>query len=161
MDSDGKGCNFGRISNTNNFGCIQAIFCEVQPNKQKEIMSEETNCPKIGEFAWNELVSQDVTASKKFYSGLFGWKPEAFQGDYTLFKQGETMVGGLMKCPKPGLPTHWLPYVAVEDVDASARKAKSLGAQIVMEPFDIPSVGRIAVFVDPQGAAMGLFKPAM
>lgn len=126
-------------------------------------MSEETNCPKTSEFAWNELVTQDVGASKKFYSGLFGWKTEAFKGDadYTLLKQGETMVGGLIKCPKPGVPTHWLPYVAVEDVDASAQKARSLGAQIVMEPSDIPSVGRIAVFVDPQGAAMGLFKPAM
>ena len=126
-------------------------------------MSDENNCPKAGEFAWNELVTQDVDASKKFYSGLFGWKPEAFGGpaDYTLFKQGEAMVGGLMKCPQQGLPTHWLAYVTVDDVDATANKAKSLGANVVVEPMDIPTVGRIAVLVDPQGASIGLFKPNM
>jgi predicted enzyme related to lactoylglutathione lyase len=126
-------------------------------------MSTENNCPKTGEFSWNELVSTDVASAKKFYTGLFGWQAESFPAgaDYTLFKQGDTMVGGLMKCPKPGLPSHWLPYVTVDDVDASAAKAKGLGAQVVMEPFDVPTVGRIAVLLDPQGAAIGLFKPMM
>ncbi len=67
----------------------------------------------------------------------------------------------MMRCPQPGLPTHWLAYVTVEAVDAAAGSAKKLGAKIVVEPRDIPEVGRIAVFVDPQGAALGLFKPAM
>ncbi len=124
-------------------------------------MSIEQNCPKPGEFSWNELVTQDVEASKKFYMNLFGWRAEAFQGDYTLFKTGDTMAGGMMRCPQPGLPTHWLAYVTVEDVDAAAGSAKKLGAKIVVEPRDIPEVGRSAVFVDPQGAALGLFKPAM
>ncbi len=126
-------------------------------------MSTENDCPATGEFSWNELVSSDVAGAKKFYAGLFGWQSEAFAGstDYTLFKQGDAMVGGLMQCPKPGVPSHWLPYVTVDDVDASAAKAKSLGAQIVMEPFDVPMVGRIAVLLDPQGAAIGLFKPDM
>ena len=47
------------------------------------------------------------------------------------------------------------------DASASAARAKSLGAQVVMEPFDVPTVGRIAVLVDPQGAAIGLFKPKL
>jgi uncharacterized protein len=126
-------------------------------------MSENMDYPKPGEFSWNELVSTDVAAAKKFYTGLFGWTTEPFGpgGDYTLFKQGDTMVGGLMQCPKPGIPAHWLAYVTVEDVDASAAKAKQLGAQVVMEPFDVPTVGRIAVLLDPHGAAIGLFKPQM
>ena len=119
--------------------------------------------PKPANSVGTSSISTDVAASKQFYSGLFGWEPATFAGGahYTIFKQGETMVGGLMQCPKPGLPSHWLPYVTVEDVDASAAKAKSLGAQVVMEPFDVPTVGRIAVLVDPQGAAIGLFKPKM
>jgi hypothetical protein len=124
-------------------------------------MSTPDNCPATGEFSWNELVSNDVAGARKFYTGLFGWQAAAFAGggDYTLFKQGDAMVGGLMPCSKPGLPSHWLPYVTVPDVDATAAKAKSLGAQIVMNPFDVPTVGRIAVLIDPQGAAIGLFKP--
>ena len=55
--------------------------------------------------------------------------------------------------------SHWLPYVIVKDVDASLKKAKKMGAEICMEPFDIPTVGRIAVFTDPQGAAIGIIAP--
>lgn len=124
-------------------------------------MSEEKNCPKPGEFSWNELVTQDVEASRKFYTSLFGWTAEAFKGDYTIFKQGDAMAGGMMQCQQKGLPTHWLAYVTVENVDATAASAKKLGAKIVVEPMDISDVGRIAVLVDPQGAALGLFKPAM
>jgi hypothetical protein len=126
-------------------------------------MSEDNKCAKTGEFAWNELVATDEAAQKKFYAGLFGWTPTPFGegGTYTIFKQGDDMVGGMMKCPRPGLPSHWLPYVFVDDVDASAARAKKLGADIAVEPVDVPTVGRIAVIVDPQKAAIGLFKPAM
>jgi predicted enzyme related to lactoylglutathione lyase len=30
----------------------------------------------------------------------------------------------------------------------------------VAEPFDVPDMGGIAVLIDPQGAAFGIFKPA-
>lgn len=121
----------------------------------------EMNCTEVGEFSWNELVTTDEAGAKKFYTSLFGWTTQAFGGggDYTLFKQGESMVGGMMKCPKPGLPAHWLAYVTVDDVDTTAAQAAKLGGKIVMDPFDVPTVGRIAVLVDPQGAAIGLFKP--
>ena len=136
-------------------------------------MSEEKSCPQPGEFSWNELVTTDEAAAQKFYTGLFGWTVEPFGGDkedqaeagddknYNLFKQGDTMVGGLMKCPKPGMPAHWLAYVSGEVVDATAAQAVKLGGQVMMPPFDVPDVGRIAVLKDPQGAAIGLFKPAM
>ncbi len=121
----------------------------------------ETKCPQVGEFSWNEMIATDEAGAKKFYTSLFGWTAQKFDGgtDYTLFKQGDTMIGGMMKCPKAGLPAHWLAYVTVEDVDAMAAKASKLGAKIVMDPFDVPTVGRIAVLVDPQGASIGLFKP--
>jgi uncharacterized protein len=125
-------------------------------------MSEDNNCPQSGQFGWNELVTADVATAKKFYTGLLGWTAEAFgEGmDYTLFKQGDAMVGGLMQSPKPGTPAQWIPYVIVDDVDATAKKTTRLGGNVVMEPFDVPDVGRIAVLLDPQGAAIGLFKPA-
>jgi predicted enzyme related to lactoylglutathione lyase len=126
-------------------------------------MSAETPCPKAGEFSWNELLTTDVAAAKTFYAGLFGWTGQPFAGptEYTIFKQGDTMVGGLMKCPHGGMPAHWLSYVTVADVDQTAAKAKSLGGQLVLAPFDVPTVGRVAVVTDPQGAAIGLFKPQM
>jgi hypothetical protein len=118
---------------------------------------------KPGHFSWNEMVFTDEAVAKNFYTALFGWKTEPFGAgtEYTLFKKGDTAVGGMMKCPKPGLPAHWLAYVTVEDVDATAAKAAKLGGKIADGPFDVPEVGRIAVLIDPQGAAIGIFKPAM
>ena len=124
-------------------------------------MSEDTCCPKPGEVGWNELVTTSVPGAKKFYGGLLGWKSKAFgKGtNYTLFLNQKDMVGGLMKCPKPGMPAQWIPYVLVANVDASVKKAKKLGAKIAMGAFNVPDVGRIAVVIDPQGAVFGLFKP--
>ena len=127
-------------------------------------MSEEKDCPKPGEFSWNELIVSDEAGQKKFYTALFGWTAEAFgsgEKPYTLFKKGDAMVGGMMKRPKPDAPTHWLAYVTVDDVDATAANAKKLGGKIIVEPVDIPDVGRIAVILDPQGAPIGVFKSAM
>ena len=126
-------------------------------------MNSKNKSPKPGKFIWNELVATNEAAAKKFYTGLFGWKAQTFgKGmSYTLFKQGKDGVGGMMKCPKPGLPAHWLPYVIVADVDQTVKKAKKLHAKICVEPFDVPTVGRIAVLADPQGAAIGVIKPMM
>ncbi|HZL42020.1 MAG TPA: VOC family protein [Verrucomicrobiae bacterium] len=128
-------------------------------------MSEENESMmgQPGRFCWNELVTTDVAAAKTFYAGLLGWTTEVFGSgmDYTLLKKGDGTVGGLMKCPQPGVPAHWLAYVMVEDVDGSAAKAAKLGGKVVAPPFDVPEVGRIAVVLDPQGAAIGLFKPKM
>jgi hypothetical protein len=124
-------------------------------------MSEENNCAKSGQFGWNELDTPNMAAAKKFYAGMLGWKTQPFGkgADYALFKKGKDTVGGLMKCPKPGMPAQWVPYVVVDDVDATAQKATKLKGKVMMSPFDVPSVGRIAVLLDPQGAVIGIFKP--
>lgn len=121
------------------------------------------NPPSPREFCWNELVSSNVAGSAAFYTKLLGWTAEEMpgsDGSYTLFMKDGTMAAGLMARPKEGIPTHWLPYVAVDDCDASTAQAVALGAEICAPPMDI-SVGRIAVLKDPQGAVFGLFKPGM
>ena len=64
-----------------------------------------------------------------------------------------------MAVPDAAIPPHWQPYVAVEDVDATTAKAKELGGSVLAEPMDVPTVGRIAVLRDPQGATFGIIKP--
>lgn len=123
--------------------------------------------PKPGDFCWNELVTTNVPAAKKFYSGLLGWKTKPFDKgmvDYTIIQNGKgdkQGAGGMMKCPVPGNPAQWIPYIFVKDVDATVKKAKKLRGQVFMPPFDVPTVGRIAVLADPQGAAFGIIKPMM
>ena len=59
----------------------------------------------------------------------------------------------------PELADHWLPYVHVEDADATAERAKKLGGTITVPPTDIPNVGRFAVITDTQGGTIGILKP--
>jgi predicted enzyme related to lactoylglutathione lyase len=65
-----------------------------------------------------------------------------------------------MEPPMPGVSNHWRVYFAVDNADATATKAGAEGGQILVEPFDIPSVGRSAVLSDPQGAVFSVLKPA-
>jgi hypothetical protein len=64
-----------------------------------------------------------------------------------------------MTLPNASMPPLWQPYVAVDDPDQTTAKAKELGASALMEPMDVPKVGRLAVLSDPQGATFGIIKP--
>jgi predicted enzyme related to lactoylglutathione lyase len=135
--------------------------------KKEHAMSEATQAPpKTGTFCWNELMTRNTDACGGFYTKLFGWTTEEVPmptGTYTIFKSGDTMAGGMMKMDGPqfeGVPSHWLSYIAVDDVDASAKKAGDLGATIACPPTDIPNIGRFAVLLDPEGNSIALFKGA-
>lgn len=116
-----------------------------------------------GLFVWYEHLSKDVQGAIAFYSEVAGWKTQQFSGDYIIWLGSQGPLGGVMKLPeeaaKMGAPPHWIAYVQVEDVDATAALAKKLGGKIYKEPTDIPTVGRFAVLADPQGAVIAAFKP--
>ncbi len=114
----------------------------------------------IGKFVWHESNSTDVEAAKSFYTSLFGWELEMFPGEmeYAMVKSAGRTHGGFTEA-QGGAPSHWLPYVLVENVDETAEKAKAAGGK-VMDPFDIPEVGRMAVMFDPQGAVFSIIQPA-
>jgi len=118
-----------------------------------------------GAFAWNELNTRDLAASKKFYSEVFGWTPNDLDmGDmkYTEWKLGENPVAGMMTMPDmvpAEVPAHWLVYFGTDDTDATVDKATKLGATTLVPPTDIPP-GRFAVLMDPDGAAFAVIKLA-
>jgi predicted enzyme related to lactoylglutathione lyase len=122
-------------------------------------MSEK---PTTGMFCWNELMTRDTEGAAKFYSELIGWKPTpgAMPGlDYTLMKVGDKDAGGMMAMPaevSDQVPAHWMSYVTVEDVDAAAAKVAGLGGTLLVNPQDIPGVGRFCVVQDPGGATLSL-----
>jgi len=120
-----------------------------------------------GAFSWNELMTSDPDAALAFYQPLFGWTVETMpmpSGTYHVVKVAGTSVGGAMKLPaesaEGGMPSSWGSYVTVSDADAICEKAKSLGGHVVRDPVDIPGVGRLAVIVDPQGAAINVMAYA-
>jgi uncharacterized protein len=118
-----------------------------------------------GRFVWYELMTTDMGAAKRFYGKVVGWSTQDMPHPdmtYTLFTVGGSSVAGLMNLPddakKMGVPPSWIGYVGVDDVDASAEKAKRLGGSVHVPARDIPTIGRFAVIADPQGAAIALFK---
>jgi predicted enzyme related to lactoylglutathione lyase len=116
--------------------------------------------PAEGVFVWDELATSDVDGAKRFYGEVVGWTTvDMDMGDmtYTMFRTGDTDRAGCMPM-MPGAPApSWLTYIGTDDVDATAAKAKELGATVHVEPQDIPNVGRFAVVGDPTGATFGLF----
>lgn len=117
-----------------------------------------------GACIWNELITDKPDSALAFYQAVVGLTHSAMEmapGQiYRVLKAGGSDVGGCMEPPMPGVPNHWLVYFAVEDADATAAKAVAQGGQVAVEPFDIPSVGRTAVLVDPQGGTFSVLKPA-
>jgi predicted enzyme related to lactoylglutathione lyase len=116
----------------------------------------------VGEFCWNELLTSDEAAATKFYSAVFGWQTADFSGGgakYTIWKSQGKGVGGLMKRPMENMPPHWMGYVTVADVDATLKKAGDAGGKVLMPALNVPTVGRIAVLQDPQGATLGIIRP--
>lgn len=119
-----------------------------------------------GRLVWHELMTNDPEAAQTFYKKVIGWGTQPWEGniDYTMWMAGDVPVGGVMNLPeeaaKSGAPPNWLTYVEVPDADETVAQAKSLGAQVLAGPQDIPQVGRFAVLQDPQGAVFAIITSA-
>jgi len=117
-----------------------------------------------GRFVWFELLTPEVDRAKAFYAEALNWKIEPMDSipgmHYDLIKVGDAGIGGIMKPPMAGIPSHWLSYVSVEDVGATARKVADAGGKALADAMDIPSVGRIQPVQDPQGGVLALFRAA-
>lgn len=112
-----------------------------------------------GKFIWFEHVSNAGESVRRFYDQLFGWRTQGFPmggQTYHMINNGEEGIGGYREAP-PGVPSHWMSYVSVADVDAGAKAATAAGAKVVMPPTDFPPVGRGAALTDPTGAAFSLW----
>jgi uncharacterized protein len=118
----------------------------------------------LGSWCWNELWTSDDARALAFYKSVFGYTHDSMdmgpEGTYYMLKTGEIARGGLMHSVRPDAPSMWLPYVAVADCDATSTRAKALGGRVLMEPSDIPNIGRFAIAEDPLGAAIAFIKLA-
>jgi predicted enzyme related to lactoylglutathione lyase len=123
---------------------------------------EEAETTPTGGWIWNELSTQDAKAAIAFYEKVFGFTHDETPmpgGTYYVLNQGGRARAGIFPAQQP-MPTMWTPYVAVDDCDATVAKASELGARVCMPSTDIPGVGRLAMFIDPQGASIAILKPS-
>jgi predicted enzyme related to lactoylglutathione lyase len=116
-----------------------------------------------GHWLWNELHTPDVATALRFYEKVVGFAHRAMDmgpgGTYHILSKGGVDRGGVTSHLAPGAPAHWLPYIHVDDVDATIARARSRGATIQVGPEDIPGIGRFGVLADPTGAALAVMKP--
>jgi uncharacterized protein len=116
-------------------------------------------------FGWAELSARGFQKDISFYTTVFGWtSKESPMGEgqppYTMFYLGsQDVAGGMEMNPMVAaqVPSYWMPYFNVGDVDASFKKAIAAGAKELVSPIDFPG-GRFAILSDPQGAAFGVLK---
>jgi len=119
---------------------------------------------KAGTFCWNELMTRNKDAALKFYQDLLGWEP-AESGmpwkDYTILKNGDSRAGGLMTMPDDvpeHIPSHWLSFVAVDNLDELTEKVNDLGGVVCHGPVEVPELGRFIIIQDPSGAVLSLMQ---
>jgi predicted enzyme related to lactoylglutathione lyase len=119
-----------------------------------------------GVFCWTELHSADQPASRAFYTQLFGWATtettNPHGGTYSTADVAGKKVAGIQEMDAQskadGVPSHWLNYMAVDQLDAFTRKAEGLGAKAIHGPFDVLDLGRAVVLQDPAGAFLALWQ---
>jgi uncharacterized protein len=113
-----------------------------------------------GTFCWVDLGTNDAPGAKAFYGGLFGWEfddlPTGENGTYSICRLEGRAVAGLYDLADTPA---WGSYVCVDDVDRAAGRARELGAEVLVEPFDTPGGGRVATVRDPAGAVVSLSQP--
>lgn len=139
-----------------------AFFNLWEPNNH--IGASYVNMP--GAFVWNELITTDMAKASEFYNGLFGWNGTATTGaggsDYIMVSNGERAAGGILPTSAgmggSGVPSHWLIYLMVENLDQSLQKAESLGAKRFSPILPMGDYGRLILLADPQGATFYIME---
>ncbi len=121
--------------------------------------------PLYGKVVWNDLMTEDLDAARKFYAGVFGWTFDNYsarpgRGRYAIARLGNVYVAGLV----PVTPradgkkiSRWLPYVSVENVDRALARATEAGATVAANAREV-GFGRVAAIIDPEGAVIGLAR---
>ena len=119
-----------------------------------------------GGFIWHELMTQKAPEAISFYTALFGWdKSEMPLPDgtvyYVLSKEDQQVAGLVQMPPDARGPTHWLPYVEVMDVVATANMATAQGGKVGIPPtrLEEPAEVHFAILSAPDGSLFGILGP--
>ena len=113
---------------------------------------------------WADTSQPDPEAATEFYSGLFGWEfqdsmPPDSPGSYFIASMKGKAVAAVGAQPEGAPPEPmWNTYVSVASADETAKKVRDAGGSIISEPFDVMDAGRMAVCMDPEGAAFCIWQ---
>ena len=109
-----------------------------------------------------EISADNPVRASDFYSKLFGWTFQHWQGgseDYWIVITGpadQPGINGGMFIRKG--PVGHVNTVDVENIDAAAAKVVELGGQVVLQKTVIPGVGYNMYCKDTEGSIFGLYQ---
>ncbi|MCJ7538157.1 MAG: VOC family protein [Desulfobacterales bacterium] len=127
-----------------------------------KLTPEPTNLRFVGKFVWFDLFTHDLQSASHFYKELFGWSfyPAEAGGKFvkTIIREGVPIANAIQINRKKNKinESRWLGYISVENVDRSAKLVEQNNGTIYMRPKELPNRGRVAVVMDPQGAAFAI-----
>ena len=111
-----------------------------------------------------ELMSKQPEKVADFYAKIFDWKithhPEL---NYRIAETGGEggINGGIVKPDREGpWPGNMLFYILVDDLAEYRKKVLAAGGKIHVEEQEVPGMGWLSLFTDPEGRMMGLWKAA-
>ncbi len=113
---------------------------------------------------WVSLMAHGLRATQEFYGALFGWEfrpgPEQLGPYVRALLDGHEVAGIGQLPPDRHLPIAWTPYLASDDVDATAEAVRHCGGTVGVGPIDAGEAGRMAIASDPAGAVFGIWQAA-
>lgn len=119
-----------------------------------------------GRFCWLDLAATDAERAKVFYGQLCGWtscEQSANGGTYTRLRLSDQDVGSIYQLRAAqlghGVPSHWTPYIHVDNLADATRRVAAIGGEVVVRPFVVSGLARIALILDSVGAHVGLWEP--
>jgi uncharacterized protein len=110
---------------------------------------------------WIDLLTSNASASRDFYSSLFGWSsetaPEEYGGYVTFSLNGSPVAGLAAQREGSPIPDSWTVYLLTEDATATADAATAAGAQVLLN-IEVGDEGTMVTMVDPTGAIVGAWQ---
>ena len=118
--------------------------------------------PEVGQFIWADLLAKQPKAQIEFYKGIADYTIEQNQSsivDNDFFLRTRNVPrAGVLEVPATDILPNWLPYVRVNNIVDSIVKTTQLGGTVILEPSMEIYNGKLAVILDPTGAAIGIIE---
>ena len=123
-----------------------------------------------GSFVWYELMTDAPDEVQAFYKGVLGWTIDGAAPtsdetpiDYRHIRRADGVdQGGVLVLTadmvEGGATPGWVPYLLVDDVDATVAAIVANGGESLMPTASIPE-GTFAMVTDPGGAPFYLMTP--
>ena len=148
------------------FNQIFKLGLDLEPDNllDKNRPLSEQSMATPGNITWLNLMTTDPELANRYYQELFPWRVNAHEapgiGTITVYQLGDKSFGGPMALdPKYKIPSHWITYFSVIDVEKACRETEENGGKVCYKPFDIPGMGKTAILNDPNGTPFHVLAP--